>query len=73
MLNRLLSGSHDIYSMETLAAHLGLSTEELLLLDWDIDPSEGVIVINPDSPAELLSKIQNMVNFSVRIPSGFLR
>jgi len=56
--------------IEMIPEKLGLTLAEFLSLDWEIDYVVGTMVFHGDSPADLLCKINGLVNFAVKLPTG---
>lgn len=63
---------------EKLAAEFGITYDELLQSEWDIDTNESddgliyeyIVTFNKESPRKILDKIQGIDNYVVRLSSS---
>lgn len=77
MSNRQLEEMQEKLANEKLASELGISYDELLELEWDIDTNESkdgliyeyIVTFSEESPQNILNKIEGIEEgYIVRLP-----
>ncbi len=80
MSNSQLEEEQEKLFHEKLAAEFGITYDELLQLEWEIDTNgsddgliyEYIVTFNKESPRKILDKIQGIDNYVVRLQSSIL-